>query len=149
MAIDRNPSDPYRSPDDPYLPNPARDDLRRQARLENELQADPELAEGSVSGGKIAAFAIAIALVLGAVFYGLNNTSMSPGTSSTAQNTSSSPPAAPPGMRDVTPRANNNAPGTTTGAAPASPQTPPSTAPAGQDVNRSANPPANNMPSSK
>ena len=129
MAIDRNPSDPYRSPDDPYLPNPARDDLRRQARLENELQADPELAEGPVSGGKIAAFAIAIALVLGAVFYGLNNTSMSPGTSSTAQNTSSSPPAAPPGMRDVTPRANTDQ-GMTTGAAPARPQASPAPAPA-------------------
>jgi len=129
MAIDRNQNDPYRSPDDPYLSNSARDDLRRQARLENELQADPELAEGPVSGGKIAAFAIAIALVLGAVFYGLNNTSTSPGTSSTAQNTSSSPRSAPPGMRDVTPRANTDQ-GTTTGAAPARPQASPSPAPA-------------------
>jgi hypothetical protein len=131
MAIERNPNDPYRSPDDPYLTNPARDEVRRQARFENELQADPELAEGPVSGGKIAAFAIAIALVLGAVFYGLNNTSMNPaGTSSTAQNTTqSSPPAAPPGMRDVTPRANNDQ-GVTTGAAPARPQTPPPATPA-------------------
>jgi hypothetical protein len=126
MAIDRNPNDPYRSPDDPYLSNSARDDLRRQTRLENELQADPELAEGPISGGKIAAFAIAIALVLGAVFYGLNNTSMSPGTSSTAQNKSSSPPAAPPG--------------TTTGAAPSRPQPSPSPAPANP-------PPANPAPS--
>ena len=42
-------------------------------------------------------FAVAIALVLGAVFYGLNNTSINQaGTSSTAQNTAqTSPPAAP------------------------------------------------------
>ena len=53
------------------------EEIRRQARLnslDNELQADPELAEGPASGGKVAMFAIAIAVVLGALFYGLNNT---------------------------------------------------------------------------
>jgi hypothetical protein len=112
-----SPNDPNRSPDDPY-------------RFEREAQIDPELAEGPPSGGKVAALAIAIAVVLGAVFYGLNNTSVNhAGTSSTAQNTqSSSPPAAPPGMRDVTPRANTDK-GVTTGAAPAQPQTAPSPAP--------------------
>ena len=114
------PNDPYRSPDDPYL---AADD--RASRLEREAQMDPELAEGPPSGGKVAAFAIAIALVLGAVFYGLNNTSINHAgttpTSSTAQNSQSSPPAAPPGMRDVTPRANTDK-GVTTGAAPSKPQ---------------------------
>jgi hypothetical protein len=44
-------------------------------------------------------------------------------------------------MRDVTPRANNTAPGQTTGAAPAQPQTPPSAAPMGPGVNRTGNPP--------
>jgi hypothetical protein len=136
MAYERNPDDPYRS-------NLADDEYRRQARLDNELQPDPELAEGPTSGGKVAMFAIAIAVVLGAVFYGLNNSSINQaGTSSTAQNTTqSSPPAAPPGMRDVTPRANTDQ-GMTTGAAPARPQTPP-TAPA------ETNPPANNPPASK
>jgi hypothetical protein len=130
MAYERNPDDPYRS-------NLADDEYRRQARLDNELQPDPELAEGPASGAKVTMFAIAIAVVLGAVFYGLNNTSINQaGTSSTAQNTTqSSPPAAPPGMRDVTPRANTNQ-GMTTGAAPARPQTPPATAPA------ETNPPA-------
>jgi hypothetical protein len=129
-----------RNPDDPYRPNLADNDMNRQARLDNELQADPELAEGPASGAKVAMFAVAIALVLGAVFYGLNNSSINQaGTSSTAQNTTqSSPPAAPPGMRDVTPRANTE-PGTTTGAAPARPQTPPAP----------ANPPADNAPASK
>jgi hypothetical protein len=150
MAYERNPNDPYRSPDDPYRPN-LTDDIGRQTRLENELQPDPELAEGPAGGGKIALFAIAIALVLGAAFYGLNNSSVNhPATSSTAQNTTpSSPPslpAAPPGMRDVTPRSNSDQ-GMTTGAAPARPQTPPTAAPSGQDMSRSGNSSAN--PSSK
>jgi hypothetical protein len=113
------------NPDDPYRSNPTDADIRRQARLDNELQADPELAEGPASGGRVAMFALAIALVLGAVFYGLNNSSVNQaGTSpptSTAQNTErTSPPSAPTGMRDVTPRSNSE-PGTTTGAAPARP----------------------------
>ena len=141
MAYERNPNDPYRA-------NLTDDVASRQARRDSELQAGPELAESPASGGKVAMFAIAIAVVLGAVFYGLNNSSINqPGTSSTAQNTTqTSPPAAPPGMRDVTPRANTDQ-GMTTGAAPARPQTPPSSAPTGQDMNRSANPPANNAPS--
>jgi hypothetical protein len=152
MAYERNPNDPYRDrpidpllASDPYRANPLGEDIRNPARLDNELQADPELAEGPASGGRIAMFAVAIALVLGAVFYGLNNSSINQaGTSSTAQNTPqvSTPPAAPPGMRDVTPRANTE-PGTTTGAAPANPPTAPSAAPTGQDMNRSGNPPAN------
>ena len=154
MAYERNPNDPNRPIDphlpgdpyrasDPYRANLAGDDIRDPARLDNELQPDPELAEGSASGGRIAMFAVAIALVLGAVFYGLNNSSINQaGTSSTAQNTPqvSTPAAAPSGMRDVTPRANTE-PGTTTGAAPASP---PAAAPTGPDMNRSGNPPANN-----
>jgi hypothetical protein len=156
MANPRNPNDPYRSPDDPYRSNLTDDDIRRQASLDqasldSELQADPELAEGRVNGGRIAMFAVVIALVLGAVFYGLNNSSINrAGTSSTAQNTpQTSPPTVPPGMRDVTPRANNAEPGTTTGAAPARPQTPPAAAPTATETNRSGNPPANNMAPSK
>ncbi len=149
MAQQPHPDDPYRS-NDLYRPsNPSRanfrdDDLRPAARLDNELQVDPEQAEGPAGGGRMALFAVGIALVLGAVFYGLNNSSMhQPGTASTAQNAApattqnTTPPAAPPGMRDVTPRA-NTAPGTTTGAAPA--QTPPPQAPTG---------PTNNAPASK
>jgi hypothetical protein len=144
MANERIPNDPYAGnpADAPYRVN-RDDEYRRAARLDNELQADPELAEGPASGGRIAMFAVAVALVLGAVFYGLNNSSTTqPGSSPTAQNTQSSPPAAPAGMRDVTPRGNNMDQGTTTGAAPARPQMPPSSAPTGQDINRSGNPPA-------
>jgi hypothetical protein len=148
MANERIPNDPYGSnPADAPYRTTRNDESRQAARLDNELQPDPELAQGPASGGKIAMFAIAVAVVLGAVFYGLNNSSINQaGTSSTAQNTQSSPPAAPPGMRDVTPRANTDQ-GTTTGAAPARPQTPPSSAPTGQDSNRSGNPPTDNAPS--
>jgi hypothetical protein len=148
MAYERNPDDPYRSPNDSYRANPSDDDFRRQARLDNELQVDPELAEGPASGGKIAMFAVAIALVLGAVFYGLNNSTINQaGTSSTAQNTAqTSPPAAAPGMRDVTPGV-NTAPGMTTGAAPAQPVQPPAAAPTGPEISNppgsTTSPPAN------
>jgi hypothetical protein len=105
MAYQPNPNDPYRA-------SLSDDEFRRQARLnslDNELQPDPELAEGPASAGKVAMFAIAIAVVLGAVFYGLNNTSVNnAGTSETTKTAQTQPatPAAPPGMRDVTPKAN-------------------------------------------
>jgi hypothetical protein len=124
MANQPNPNHPY-DPDrliDPLPTDHGADDIRSPARLESDLQADPELA---VSSGKIALFAIGIAVVLGAIFYGLNNSSMHQnGASSTpppatAQNTGPAlPPVAPPGMRDVTPRRNTSQ-GVTTGAAPA------------------------------
>src|SRR3954447_20891716 len=96
MAYQRNPNDLYRSPHDPPRINSGDEELRRANRLDNELQFDPELSEGPASTAKIAMFALAIALVLGAVFYGLNNTSVNnAGTSSTAQNSQSAAPIAP------------------------------------------------------
>jgi hypothetical protein len=147
MADERNPDDRFRF-------NLTDDGIRRQTRLEDELQADPELAEGSASGSRVAMYAIAIAVILGAVFYGLNNTSIErAGTSSAVQNTAApSSPVAPEGTRDATPRTNTAAkaaPGVTTGAAPAQPQTPPSSMPTGQDINRAGNPPTNNAAPSK
>jgi hypothetical protein len=149
MANERIPEDPYRPT---FIGDDVRagDDMRRPALLDNELQPDPELAEGPASSSRITIFAIGVAVVLGAVFYGLNNTSVEQaGTSPTAQNASPatppqntaqnaaqpSPTAPPPGMRDVTPRANTE-PGVTTGAAPARPAQPPSAAPTGQDATR-------------
>src|SRR3954468_21487713 len=144
MAYQRNPDDPYRPEVD------LADDEVQRMRLDRELQADPELGEGPASGGKVAMFAIAIAVVLGAVFYGLNNSSMNPaGTGSTAtapatQNTAQTTP--PPGMRDVTPRSNTE-PGMTTGAAPARPQQPAANTPTGQEIDRSAKPGDSTAPS--
>jgi hypothetical protein len=146
MAHEPIPNEPYRSPDDSYLSNLSDDDIRRSARFDNDLQMIPELTGEPAGGAKVAMFAIAVAVVLGAIFYGLNNTSVhQAGTSATAQNTTeTSPPAAPPGMRDVTPRRANTDQDVTTGAAPVRPQMPPATAP--REMNRPGNPPANNAP---
>ena len=130
MPTELNPNDPYNRD---HLRGPIRsdiDDLRSPAQIDDDLQVDPELAEGPASSSRIALFAVGIAVVLGLVFYGLNNSSTNQQNAATtpapatAQNTNSSPPPAPPGMRDVTPRAPNNEPGTTTGSAPANPQAP-------------------------
>ena len=109
------PTDPYRTPR-------PEDDMSRPARLDNELQPDPVLEETGPSTGKIAAFAVAIALVLGALFYGMNNSSVTTATTDSARTAQTQPatPSTSPGMRDVTPRTNSE-PGTTTGAAPARP----------------------------
>jgi len=145
MANERNPNDPYRND----LSNFADRDIDRPTRVDNQMQADPELAEGPASGGRIAMFAVAIALVLGAVFYGLNNSSINQAGTSPAQNTAqTSPPAAPPGMRDVTPRTNTE-PGMTTGAAPSTPAKPPASAPTGADMNRTSPPPADSTAPAK
>jgi hypothetical protein len=66
-------------------------------------------------------------VVLGALFYGLNNTSVQQAQKSPPAQTAQSQPQsqpqsplqAPPGMRDVTPHANTS-PGVTTGQAPSS-----------------------------
>lgn len=130
------------NPDDPYRYKPADDDIRPAARRDSELQPDPELTEASTSSTRIALYALGAALVLGFVFYGLNNSSVhEAGTtpaSQSAQTEPASPPPAPPGMRDVTPKANTN-PGVTTGAARNQP-TPPQ--PTDSEINRPAPPPA-------
>jgi hypothetical protein len=146
MADERNPNDRYRF-------SMTDDGIRRQTRVDDELQADPELAEGPAGGGRVVMYALGIAVLLGAVFYGLNNAPIErAGTTSTAQNAApaqntSQPPAVNPVLRNGTSGAGtapNAAPGMTTGAAPAQPQTPPSSTPTGQDLNRSGNPPINN-----
>lgn len=161
MAYERNPNDPYH-------PNPENEDLQR-AQMDRKLQADPELAEGPASSGRIAIYAIAAAVILGAVFYGLNNSSINPTTEPTSTASSTTTPsstanpkattnnAAPnnnvaeqtkppvaPGVRDVTPY--NTQPGTTTGAAPARPQQQPAPG-ASQQMNPPA--PANDSNTTK
>ena len=120
MAIERNPNDPYGA-------TPTNDELnrRRAEQFDNELQADPELAEGPASGGRIAVFAIALVAILGVVFYGLNTSSTSPDATPTAQTT----PASPSGGTAQAPRAPA---GQTTGSAmrPAQPTPPPAANPA-------------------
>jgi hypothetical protein len=139
---------------DPTRSNPFNDDLRNPTRVDNELQADPELAEGPASGSRMAVYAVGIVVVLGAVFYGLNNSSTPPTETKTASQSapatpdsaakprsptnniadSQSKPPVAPGVRDVTPT--NSQPGVTTGAAPARPQAP-QNAPTGTEVDTS------------
>jgi hypothetical protein len=113
------------NPSDPYQRDLADNDVRRAARLDDKLQPDPELAEGPLGRGRIALLAIAIAVILGTVYYGLSSSTGPTETSSTApqstspskvQSNAAKPPVAP-GVRDVTP--SNTQPGLTTGAAPA------------------------------
>jgi hypothetical protein len=140
-----------RDPNEPYRPNRTDDEIRNAAAPDRELPPFAEPAEGPASGGRLALFAVAVAVVLGAVFYGLNNSSVNKTGGDTAQTTSNqstaqtSPPAVPPGVRDVTPR-NNMAPGVTTGAAPAQP---PAVIPYNANQNRSGNPATDNAPASK
>lgn len=137
-------------PNDPARTGRTDDELNRQAarnNLDNELRADPELEEPAGNGGKVIMLALAGALLLGAVFYGLNNSNVNQaGTSPANQTAQTNPatPAAPPGVRDVTPRINSE-PGTTTGAAPSRPSTP--SAPT--STNNTASPPADSAPAAK
>ena len=126
MANERIPNDPS----DPYRSGLSDDNFAARSRFDSELQAGPELEEGPASSGKIALFALGIALVLGAVFYGLNNTSVHEAQTKPPTMAQSQPaaPQAPPGMRDVTPKPNTE-PGTTTGAAPSNPMPPPTQSP--------------------
>jgi hypothetical protein len=130
---DRFPNDPYVA-NDPYIASGMTDVPPRPQRFDNELQADPELAEGRSSTGKVAAFALGIAILLGAVFYGLNN-------SSTTNNQASNPPPAQSAQTQPANPSDNRAPGVTTGAATNRP-TPPASTPAGTEIDRSSQPPA-------
>ncbi|HLG82912.1 MAG TPA: hypothetical protein VKY22_18010 [Bradyrhizobium sp.] len=118
--IPTEPNDPYRPPSD-Y-------DVERDARLERDAQIDPELAEGRASTGKMAMYALAAALVLGALFYGLNN--------SRVHEASTSPPAQNAQTQSANP---NSKPGMTTGSATNRP-TPPQSSATGSEIDRAGNP---------
>jgi len=114
-----------RMPEDPYRFDPDLGDYNRRARFDRDGPLDRDFDSDPPSSGKITLFAVGIAIVLGAIFYGLNTTSLkNPPPTQSAQSEPTSP-RAPPGM--------------TTGAAPAQPALPPATAPG----NMSRNPPAN------
>ncbi len=125
MAIERNPNDPT---DDELM-------RRRVNQFDEELQADPELAEGPASGGRIALFAIALVAILGVVFYGMNSSNTSPDTTPTAQMTPASPPTGSTAQAPRTPA------GQTTGMTRPQPATPPA-------ANAPAPAPQNNAPAS-
>src|SRR5882757_2009244 len=108
--------------DDPFLPppSPSIEELRRREHIEGDFQLDPVLDEGPASRMRVGLYAVAIIVVLGALFYGLNaanNSSQTAGNTPTSaapsnmaqQNTPPQPP-----VRNVTPGPNAS-PGVTTG----------------------------------
>lgn len=142
-------------PTDPRHTGQIHEDPHDNARLDSELQADPELQEGRASGGRVLAYGAAVLVLLGIVFYGLNNSSMNPNeaaktasqsTPATQDNAAKAPaptnniadsntrPPVAPGVRDVTPTKENQ--GVTTGSAPARSQGPQS-GPTGTEVDSS------------
>jgi hypothetical protein len=85
---------------------------------------DDPVAKNRVGGGIIAAAIAAVVVLIGAVYYGMNMSANAPTSTATqtapvSQDNANS--AASPAVRDVTP---NRDAGTTTGSAPALPQTP-------------------------
>jgi len=127
-------SDPL-YPDDPYRSRAEDADTRRAREFDDRLQVDPELSEGRTSGGKIAAYAIGLAILLAAVFYGLNRSGTENAGTAPPTQTSQSQPATP----GAAPRP-NGAPGTTTGAA----NRPAPSENAASDSDRAAKPADNN-----
>ncbi|WP_420132344.1 hypothetical protein [Rhodopseudomonas sp.] len=136
-------------PNDPTQSD--RTDSRDPARFDQDLQADPELRDGRIGTGRIIAFAVAIALVFGAVFYGMNSSAVDPKTAPVATTVPDTPLSlaaqeaqakqAAPAATDTGPRT-NAAPGVTTGAAPSHAQTPssPSNQPSGSEIHRDNSP---------
>ena len=107
MANERIPNDPYRA-NDPYRSNLSDDDSGRAARLDDELQVDPELEEGPASSSKVALFAVAIALILGAVFYGLNNSTVNRADTTPPAQTAQQTAPATPALAARNPEATDN-----------------------------------------
>ena len=121
----RIPTDPY----DPYRPA-SEYDADREARLEREAQFDPELAEGRASTARIMLLALAVALVLGAVFYSLNNSSVHQASTIAPAQTAQTKPMAP-----------NSRPDMTTGSATKRPTLPQSSS-TGSEIDQADNPTA-------
>jgi len=118
-------------PNDPYGSGLRDDEFGRQSNFNDPLRFDPDTTGSSTNGAKIGLVAVALAVLIGAVVYGISRSNVDEAGNTppaqTADRQSGLPPA-PPGMRDVTPRRPNTDPGMTTGAAP-NPPTQPQTAP--------------------
>ena len=123
------------SPDDPYRSRGKDADTRRARDLDASLQVDPGLAEGRTRSGTGWIIAIAVAIVLGGVFYALNR--------SNVQNAGTAPPTQTSQTKPATtgPPPPNSGPGTTTGTATTRP---PQSENAASDSDRAAKPADNN-----
>ena len=123
------------SPDDPYRSRVDDADPRGARERDNRLQVDPELEEGRVNGGRLAAYAVGVLILLAAVFYGLNRGTMENAGTGAPTQTSQTQPATPGAALRP-----NTTPGTTTGTA----NRPPQSENAGSDSDRAAKPADNN-----
>lgn len=110
-----DPNDPFTTPRPAEAPPPMTDPVLEPNRIEE---------DGTVSGTRIALYAVAVLAIVGALFYGMSTATNDTASNSNAPASSMAerPATPPPPVRDVTPR-NNTEPGMTTGSAPA--QTPP------------------------
>ena len=97
-----SPSDPF----DPHRSTANEHDLDREARLEREAQFNREYAEEPAGTRRHVLLALIIALLLGAAFYGLNNSSVHQASTNPPAQTAKTQPANP-----------NSQPGMTTGSA--------------------------------
>lgn len=98
MANEPFPKNPYRSE--------RSDEIDRAVRTDSNLQPDPTLQEGRASSSRVTLLALAAAVVLGLVFYGLNDSNFKrTSTAPPIQTTQSNSPAT------------NSQPGVTTGSA--------------------------------
>jgi hypothetical protein len=78
MANERKPNTPY-EPEylhDPIEPSLAESETRSPVDLDRDLRHYPELSERRANNTRIALLMVAIAIVLGAVFYGMNNSTL-------------------------------------------------------------------------
>ncbi|MBB5048710.1 hypothetical protein HNR60_003478 [Rhodopseudomonas rhenobacensis] len=86
------------TPNDPYRRDPI--ETERATRLDQELRGTGEPMRSGMSTGKIAAFAAAVVLLVGALYYGMNVSSTNPSTASNSgagtTTGSSTAPATPP-----------------------------------------------------
>lgn len=117
MTSERLRNDPYRAD--------FGEDLGRAPALEDALRFDADVAEGPGDGTKVALIAVALALLMGALFYGLSNWNSNEADNSPAVSNRAGPPAAQLGMHHVSLRKSSMAPGVTTGTElgrPVSPQ---------------------------
>lgn len=88
MTVPREPGDPGR----PGWPD---DDL------EVYLRSDPELAEGPSGFGRIAVYAVAALLIVGAVLYGMNQNGTTTATNPPANTAANTPNSAADPQRDA------------------------------------------------
>jgi hypothetical protein len=124
-----------RIPDDPDRLGHDFGDDNRHLRVDRD-PLDRDFGPDPPSGGRITLFAIGVAVVLGAIFYGLNTTSLKNPQNTPSTQRAQSEPTTPRAPLGVTPQTPNAGPGTTTGAAPAQPAIPPATAP--ENMSRNA-----------